>query len=113
MNCAVIRDLLPLYCDQVCSPESRQAVEEHLAGCPQCRAYYEKMAAPAEGGAGLKLDVEPVEAAKGFHRKLRRKRRRSVLAAVLAAWGEPRRRMWSGRCPIGTAWSPRSWPMTR
>ena len=85
MNCAVIRDLLPLYCDQVCSPESRQAVEEHLAGCPQCRAYYEKMAAPAEGGAGLKLDVEPVEAAKGFHRKLRRKRRRSVLAAVLAA----------------------------
>ena len=43
------------------------------------------MAAPAEGRAGLKLDVEPVEAAKGFHRKLRRKRRRSVLAAVLAA----------------------------
>ena len=43
------------------------------------------MAAPAEGGAGLKLDVEPVVAAKGFHRKLRRKRRRSVLAAVLAA----------------------------
>ena len=85
MNCAVIRDLLPLYCDQVCSPESRQAVEEHLAGCPQCRACYEKMAAPAEGGAELELDVEPVEAAKGFHRKLRRSKRRSVLAAVLAA----------------------------
>ena len=85
MNCAVIRDLLPLYCDQVCSPESRQAVEEHLAGCPQCRDCYEKMAAPAEGGAELKLDVEPVEAAKGFRRKLRRSRRRSVLAAVLAA----------------------------
>ena len=31
------------------------------------------------------LDVEPVEAAKGFHRKLRRSKRRSVLAAVLAA----------------------------
>ena len=80
MNCAVIRDLLPLYCDQVCSPESRQAVEEHLAGCPQCRACYEKMAAPAEGGAGLKLDMEPaVQAQRDFLLGT------GVLLAVLAA----------------------------
>ena len=34
MNCAVIRDLLPSTATR-CSLESRQAVEEHLAGCPQ------------------------------------------------------------------------------
>ena len=31
--CNVIRDLLPLYHDGVCSPESRQLVEEHLEKC--------------------------------------------------------------------------------
>lgn len=31
--CNVIRDLLPLYQDSVCSPESRQLVAEHLEEC--------------------------------------------------------------------------------
>ena len=33
MNCKIIQDLLPLYCDRVCSEESAQLVEEHLADC--------------------------------------------------------------------------------
>ena len=37
--CDLIRDLLPLYQDGVCSEESRAAVEEHLRECPSCRAY--------------------------------------------------------------------------
>ena len=28
--CSVIRDLLPLYHDSVCSPESSAMVEEHM-----------------------------------------------------------------------------------
>ena len=32
--CDLIRDLLPLYQDGVCSEESRAAVEEHLRGIP-------------------------------------------------------------------------------
>jgi hypothetical protein len=35
-DCGVIRDLLPLYADDVCSEASRQMVEEHLSGCPAC-----------------------------------------------------------------------------
>ena len=38
MNCKIIQDLLPLYCDRVCSEESAQLVEEHLAGCGDCDA---------------------------------------------------------------------------
>ena len=38
MNCGIIQDLLPLYHDGVCSPESRTEVEEHLKTCPDCRA---------------------------------------------------------------------------
>lgn len=35
--CEIIRDLLPLFHDDVCSEASRILVEEHLSGCPACR----------------------------------------------------------------------------
>ncbi len=34
--CSMIQDLLPLYRDEVCSPESRALVEEHLGTCEIC-----------------------------------------------------------------------------
>ena len=37
MNCNIVRDLLPLYHDGVCSQDTRTAVEEHLTGCAACR----------------------------------------------------------------------------
>ena len=36
LDCEVIRDLLPLYADDACSEKSREMVEEHLQGCPDC-----------------------------------------------------------------------------
>ena len=36
-ECEVIRDLLPLYTDNVCSESSRRMVEEHLQECQSCR----------------------------------------------------------------------------
>lgn len=41
--CKVIRDLLPLYHDEVCSAESRQLVEEHLEQCEACRSELRTM----------------------------------------------------------------------
>ncbi len=37
LTCEMLRDLLPLYQDGICSQDSRAAVEEHLAVCPGCR----------------------------------------------------------------------------
>ncbi|MCM1054618.1 MAG: zf-HC2 domain-containing protein [Bacteroides sp.] len=37
LSCEIVRDLLPLYSDNVCSEESRAAVEEHLTECIPCR----------------------------------------------------------------------------
>lgn len=34
LTCPVVRDLLPLYVDNLVSPETAQAVERHLEGCP-------------------------------------------------------------------------------
>lgn len=42
-NCELIKDLLPLYADEVCSEESRKAVAEHIAECSDCRSDLEKM----------------------------------------------------------------------
>ena len=42
-ECEVIRDLLPLYADDVCSETSRGLVEEHLQECPDCSAMLEKL----------------------------------------------------------------------
>lgn len=40
--CSMIRDLQPLYMENLLQPQSRQEVEGHLASCPACREYYEK-----------------------------------------------------------------------
>ena len=42
-TCELVRDLLPLYLDGVCSEESRRIVEEHLRECSGCRETFEMM----------------------------------------------------------------------
>jgi hypothetical protein len=41
-SCELVKDLLPLYYDDVCSLESRKIVEEHLAECPACKSELQK-----------------------------------------------------------------------
>ena len=37
-ECSVVRDLLPLYVEDMVSPETAQYVKSHLADCPECQA---------------------------------------------------------------------------
>ena len=43
ITCNVVRDLLPLYVDDVLSDDSRKLVEEHMRTCNKCRSYYDEM----------------------------------------------------------------------
>lgn len=43
ISCEVIKDLLPLYQDGICSDESRKIVEEHLQSCDECRELLDNM----------------------------------------------------------------------
>ena len=52
-ECEIIRDILPLYVDEVCSDSSREIVDEHLKECPDCTAYLEQLRA-SEAEDGLK-----------------------------------------------------------
>lgn len=42
-NCDIIRDLLPLYVDGICSQDSAKLVEEHLTDCQSCRELLDKL----------------------------------------------------------------------
>lgn len=77
LDCAIVRDLLPLYQDEVVSETTKQAVEEHLAGCADCAAERERLKSwePSEE------QKTTAEGFASFRRKLRRKR---ILAALLA-----------------------------
>lgn len=37
MKCQIIRDLLPVYCDRICSEETAKEVEAHTASCDNCK----------------------------------------------------------------------------
>lgn len=37
ISCEIIRDILPLYHDHVCSQASSELVEEHLKNCEKCQ----------------------------------------------------------------------------
>ena len=43
LDCSVVRDLLPLYAENMVNPDTGRAVAAHLEGCADCRAVYENM----------------------------------------------------------------------
>lgn len=58
-ECEVIRDLLPLYADDVCSDTSRRLIDEHLQDCPDCSSMLEKLR-NSEIESGLREEKEQV-----------------------------------------------------
>lgn len=85
IKCEVVKDLLPLYVDNVLSDESRILVEEHLDTCSECRGYYEKL---REKSVPLirKDDENWKEAVKKIRKKISTKRIRAIcLTAILVA----------------------------
>lgn len=86
--CGIIRDLLPLYIDDVCNAESKQAVEQHLSDCETCRECYERMKS-SEGFAEKTFNEleegNMADSLKKIKNKLNRKIRNIVLAVVAAA----------------------------
>ena len=75
-NCNIIKDLLPLYADGVCSKESCTLVEEHIKGCSACRSELETM------GDDIKLPSAKDTAA--LKRIKRRIRAEKIVAGLVA-----------------------------
>jgi hypothetical protein len=43
VSCEIIKDMLPLYYDEVCSGDSKKMVEEHLSQCNNCKKELENI----------------------------------------------------------------------
>ena len=43
LTCEVIKDLLPLYVDDVLSDDSHALVEAHIASCKECKRYHDRL----------------------------------------------------------------------
>jgi len=78
-NCAVIKDLLPLYVDNVLSEESKTLVVEHLANCEGCKCEFANMQSEVKKlNHGNKAEVKVLKSVK---KKLFRQK---VIVAVIA-----------------------------
>ena len=81
VSCDVIRDLLPVYHDDICSPDSRALVEEHLTGCETCR---EELAA-IELEISIPHPTPDEEAMNGLSKAWKRVKQKSLAKGILAA----------------------------
>ena len=82
-ECDIIKDLIPLYIDDVLSENSKIFVKDHIDSCESCRKYYEKLSSDVKipvSRETRKYDLKPMEYLKA---SLSRKIIRRVLAVVL------------------------------
>lgn len=83
LPCEVVRDLLPLYHDEVVSYVTASEVEKHLDRCASCRQEYllfgEKLPQTGKEQAGSKQKFDD------FRKKLKKKKNREKFIACLAA----------------------------
>ena len=82
MKCDIIRDLLPLYCDGLCSEASKQEIEAHVAQCEECRACLAEMKEEAPVPSLSPESETEARVLQGVKKKFSRGRRRAVLIAV-------------------------------
>ncbi len=76
-ECSIVKDLLPLYAEDLTSAETADFVKIHLAGCESCREEYLKIKEPPQAAA--EETAAPLKAVK---KKLTR--RRALIAAGAA-----------------------------
>lgn len=83
-SCEIIKDLLPLYIDGVCTDESRCAVKTHLESCPLCKENYEAMKATDGFPSGEAPALREAKTAAGL-KKVKSKLRKRIKAVLIGA----------------------------
>lgn len=83
LPCSVITDLLPLYQDGLCSPESRALVEAHLQTCSACSALNQDLPLPEHPAGDIPDEAEAFRRVRKKIRQGKLLKALSVCAAVL------------------------------
>jgi len=78
ISCNIIRDLLPLYAEDLASEDTRALVDEHLCTCEECTNVLNTM----KTAAPIPVEASP-ESLDKVKKIIRRRRLVSVMAAVM------------------------------
>lgn len=78
ISCDIIRDLLPLYAEDVTSKASNDMVDEHLRSCTGCREFLRDLRRPAEFSREI-----PVHSLNRVKKHIQKRRILTALLAVL------------------------------
>lgn len=82
LTCEIVQDLLPLYEDDMCSKESKEAIEEHLRECEDCRNQLKMIRELSAQEIPVESSGEHRAVTKGF-KKIRRRWMASLLVVIL------------------------------
>jgi len=85
MNCSIVRDLLPLYHDEVVSEESRKLVEEHLETCEECKKMLDDIRENMRTAPTQSTEEPLASGFKILKKRLRRKTVATIAASILGA----------------------------
>lgn len=82
ISCEIIKDLLPLYKDDVCSIESQKLIEEHLQSCAECKKLWEQMSIDINVEK-KELNFEEAKSIERLSKKWNRKLMLSMIKGIL------------------------------
>lgn len=84
ISCSVIKDLLPLYHDDLCSEESRELIEEHIKVCNDCKSELKKYDIEIKEVRDMnnKANIEEAKPITKIAKKWKRDKKTSFLAGT-------------------------------
>ena len=82
ISCEIVKDLLPLYYDDVCSDESKAAIEAHFISCESCTQEWQAMK-EALSFNKPKENLKDSEAVKKLSKRWRRGMKKSIAKGIL------------------------------
>ena len=80
-ECSIVRDLLPLYAEDLVSAETAQYIREHLEGCAECQAELTRLREGTETAVPVPKSTPSADGAKPFKRIMRKMNRQFDLLA--------------------------------
>lgn len=78
ISCNMIRDILPLYVEDMASQDTRDLVEEHIASCENCKKRLEEMRTFEE--PPVDTDIAPL---RNIQNTLRKKKLQTIILSVM------------------------------
>lgn len=85
LPCYLVRDLLPLYHDNLCAPDTAKDVSKHLETCEGCRTALQALDMPDDASPTYEEEaLQRAQALQLLHRRLLRSRMLTAIVSALA-----------------------------